>query len=89
MVILWIFKRLFSTSKMKNHRMNSGMSLFMFYVFDYANESKMQTQVSNRLFIKILIIISISTNVYRPYVCDLLGLYISLVYNSIGLIKPY
>ena len=34
-------------------------------------------------FIKTLIIISISTNIHRPYVCDRLGLYISLVNNSI------
>ena len=41
-----------------------------------------------RFFIKTLIIISISTNIYRPYVCDPLGLYISLVNNSIGPITP-
>ena len=32
---------------------------------------------------------SISTNMYRPYVCDPLGLYISLVNNSIGVIILY
>ena len=47
MVILGIFKRLFSTLKMKNHAINSGMSLFLFYVSDYTNESKMQLKVSN------------------------------------------
>ena len=35
------------------------------------------------LFIKILIIMSISISVYRPYLCDLIGPYISLVNNSI------
>ena len=34
-------------------------------------------------FIKALIIIFISTNIYRLYVYDPLGLYISLVNNSI------
>ena len=33
-------------------------------------------------FIKTLIIISISNNIHRPYVCDPLGPYISLVNNS-------
>ena len=42
MVIMGIFKRLFSTLKIKNNQMNLGMSLFLFYVYDYANESKMQ-----------------------------------------------
>ena len=32
---------------------------------------------------------SISTKIYRPYVCDPLGSYISLVNNSIDLIMPY
>ena len=41
------------------------------------------------LFIKTLIIISISTNIHRPYVCDPLGPYISLVNNSIDQITPY
>ena len=40
-------------------------------------------------FIKTLIIISIPTNIYRPYVCDPIDPYISLVNNSIGLITPY
>ena len=40
-------------------------------------------------FIKTLIIVSISTNIHRPYVCDPLGLYISLVNNSIDQITPY
>ena len=39
-----------------------------------------------KLFIKILIIISISINVHSLYVGDPLGLYISLVSNSIELI---
>ena len=38
---------------------------------------------------KNLIIIFISTNVYRPYVYDPLGLYISLVNNFITPITPY
>ena len=38
---------------------------------------------------KTLIIMSISTNIHRPYVCDPLGLYFSLVKNSIGLITSY
>ena len=42
-----------------------------------------------RFFIKILIIMSISTNIHSPYVYDPLGPYISLVNNSIGLIKLY
>ena len=40
-------------------------------------------------FMKTLIIISISTNIYKPYVCDHLGPYISLVNNSIYQITPY
>ena len=40
-------------------------------------------------FIKTLIIISISTNIHRPYVCEPLGPYISLVNNSIGPITSY
>ena len=32
---------------------------------------------------------SISTNIYRPYVFGLLSLYISLVYNSIDQKTPY
>ena len=42
-----------------------------------------------RFFIKTLIIMSISTNIHRPCVCDPLGLYISLVNNSIDQITPY
>ena len=41
------------------------------------------------LFIKTLIIMSISTNIHKPYVCDPLGPYISLVNNSIDPITPY
>ena len=40
-------------------------------------------------FIKTYIIMSISTNIHRPYVCDPLGPYISLVNNSIDQITPY
>ena len=40
-------------------------------------------------FIKTLIIMSISTNIHRHYVCDPLGPYISLVNNSIDQITPY
>ena len=40
-------------------------------------------------FIKILIIIFIYINIYRPYVCDPLGSYISVVNNSIVSIIPY
>ena len=40
-------------------------------------------------FIKTLIIMFISTNIYKPYVCDPLGPYISLVNNSIDQITPY
>ena len=40
-------------------------------------------------FIKTLIIMSISTNIHKPYVCDPLGPYISLVNNSIDQITPY
>ena len=47
MVILRIFKRLFSTFKIKNHAMNLGMSLLMLYVYDYTNESKMPFKVVN------------------------------------------
>ena len=38
---------------------------------------------------KTLIIMSISTNIHKPYVCDPLGLYISLVNNSMDQITPY
>ena len=40
-------------------------------------------------FIKTLIIMSISTNIQRPYVCEYLGPYVSLVNNSIRPITPY
>ena len=40
-------------------------------------------------FIKTLIIMYVSTNIHRPYVCDPLGPYISLVNNSIDQITPY
>ena len=30
---------------MKNHPINSAMNLFLFYVSDYSNESKIKTQV--------------------------------------------
>ena len=40
-------------------------------------------------FIKTLITMSISTNIHKPYVCDPLGPYISLVNNSIDQITPY
>ena len=40
-------------------------------------------------FIKTLIIMSISTNIHKPYVCDALGPYISLVNNSIDQMTPY
>ena len=40
-------------------------------------------------FIKTLIIMSISTNIHRSYVCDPLGPYISLVNNSIEQITLY
>ena len=40
--------------------------------------------ISNEVFfIKTLIIMSISTNIDKPYVCDPLGPYISLINNSI------
>ena len=42
-----------------------------------------------KFFIKIIIIMSISTNIHRPYVCDPLGPYISLVSNSIDQITLY
>ena len=42
-----------------------------------------------KVFIKILIIISISVNIPRPYVCDPLGLYIFLVNNYIDSITLY
>ena len=32
---------------------------------------------------------SISTNIYKPYVCDPLGPYISLVNNYIDQVTPY
>ena len=40
-------------------------------------------------FIKTLIIMSISTNIHKPYVCDPQGPYISLVKNFIDQITPY
>ena len=40
-------------------------------------------------FIKILIIIIVLANIHRPYVCDHLVPYISLVNNSIDSITPY
>ena len=40
-------------------------------------------------FIKTLIIMSISSNIYRPNVCDPLCSYISLINNSIDLMTPY
>ena len=40
-------------------------------------------------FIKTVIIMSISTAIYKPYVCDPLGPYISLVNKSTDQITPY
>ena len=40
-------------------------------------------------FIRPLIVMSISTNIHRPSVCDSLELYISLVNKSIELITLY
>ena len=40
-------------------------------------------------FIKTLIIMYISTNIHKPYVCDPLGPYISLVNNSMDQITLY
>ena len=40
-------------------------------------------------FVKIVIIMSISTNIHRTYVCDPLDLYISLVNNSLEKRIPY
>ena len=40
-------------------------------------------------FIKTLIIMSMLTNIHRPYVCDPLSPYISLVNNSIDQITSY
>ena len=42
-----------------------------------------------KFFIKTLIIKYISTNIYRPYVCDPLSSYISLFNNSINQVIPY
>ena len=42
-----------------------------------------------KFFIKALIIKSISSDIHRPYACDPLGPYISLVNNSIDPITPY
>ena len=42
-----------------------------------------------KFFIKILIIISISTNIYKPYMCDPLGSYISLINKYASPITPY
>ena len=42
-----------------------------------------------RFYIKTLVIMSISTDIHRPYVCDHMCSYISLVNNSIGLITHY
>ena len=38
-----------------------------------------------KIFTKTLLIISISTKIYIPYLCNLLGLYILLVNNLINL----
>ena len=43
----------------------------------------------HRFFIKTLIIMSISTNIPRPYVCDPFGPYISLVNNYLDNIISY
>ena len=40
-------------------------------------------------FRKNIILASIPTNIYRPYMCDPLGLYVSLVNNFIEQIKHY
>ena len=42
-----------------------------------------------KFLIKTLIILSISTNIHNPYLCDPLSLYISLVNKSIDPITPY
>ena len=43
----------------------------------------------NKIFIKTLIIMSITTNIHKPYVCDPLDLYIYLVNSSIEPMIPY
>ena len=45
----------------------------------YGHSSSISRHLVCRFFIKTLIIMSISTNIHRPYVCDPLGSYISLV----------
>ena len=45
--------------------------------------------ISINFFIKTLKIMFIFTNIHRPYVCNPLGLYISLVNNSLDPIKLY
>ena len=47
------------------------------------------THLEGEFFIKTLIIMSISIDIYWPHVCDPLGPYIKLVNNFIDPITPY
>ena len=51
--------------------------------------SPISRQLEYRFFIKNIVIMSISTNIHRPYVCVPLGSYISLVNKSIDQIISY
>ena len=42
---------------MKNHSMNSGMSLFLFYVSDYADESRYKLQFLHSLLFSLSFLI--------------------------------
>ena len=81
-----LFKTLQQKRK-RNKRENSHDTYMS--TFSYGRSLPIYRLLVCRIFIKTLIIISISTNIHRPYVCDHLGPYISLVNNSIDQIKPY
>ena len=66
---------------------NSHKACMGTFSFDYS--FPIYRHLVCKFFIKTLIIMSISTNIHRPFVCDPLGPYISLVNNSIDPIKPY
>ena len=49
----------------------------------YSHSLSIYRHLVYQFFIKTLTIMSTSINIHRPYVCEPLGLYISLVNNSI------
>ena len=81
-----LFKALHQERKRRNERILTTLALTPLVC---GRSPLIYRHLIYRSFIKILIIMSISTNIHRPYVCDPLSPYISLVHNSIDQITSY